>query len=213
MASISLVCSWCGDNFKLRVAEFNRRSKLGKKRFFCCRSCAIYHQHEASGNNRVPVTKTCQYCKSKFKTMSGAKSASHCSRDCASAGSVTPKRLAAARAVGKKKNFSSMSAIHSIAKGLRTREWWKYIDLDAYLKRKKIAHVFEFSIPQTRRIFDLALVDLKVLVEFDGGEHSCARQRKIDHQKDSLAKRRGWRVVRIPDHGKVLPPRSIKNLI
>ncbi len=212
MASISLVCSWCGDDFKLRVAEFNRRSKLGKKRFFCCRSCAIYHQHEASGNNRVPVTKTCQYCKSKFQAMSGAKSSSHCSRDCASAGSVTPKRLAAARASGKK-HISNISTIQSTADALRAREWRKYVKLDAYLKRRKVAHVFEFPFPRTRYIFDLALTDLKVLIEFDGVSHNDPRQVTVDNRRDLLVEKRGWRVVRLPDHGKVLPPRSIKNLI
>lgn len=212
MASISLVCSWCGNDFKLRIAEFNRRSKLGKKRFFCCRSCAIYHQHEASGNNRVPVTKTCQYCRSKFQTMSGAKASSHCSRDCASAGSVTPKRLAAARASGKK-HVSNINTIQSIADALRAREWRKYVKLDAYLKRRKIAHVFEFSLPRTRYIFDLALTDLKVLIEFDGSDHKDPRQVRVDNRRDRLAKKRGWRVARLLDAGGVLSPRSLSRVI
>jgi len=212
MPSPSLICSWCGDEFKIRVAEFNRRRKHGKNRFFCCRSCAVCHQNEARENKRVPITKKCPHCRNTFKTMSGSKSPANCSRSCASAGSVTPKRLAAARMMGGK-NASNINTIQSIANGLRVREWRKYEKLDAYLKRKKVVHVFEFPLPRTRYIFDLALVGLKTLVEFDGIYHKSMGQVKTDQQKDAVAKRRGWRVVRVLERGDVLSPRSLSKVV
>ncbi len=209
MASVLLVCSWCGDKFQLRVAEFNRRTKLGKTRFFCCQSCASYHQSEGRENKRVPLAKKCPYCKKTFKTISGSKSPTYCSRRCASAGSVTTKRREAGG-----NNPGNINTIQVIADGLRSREWRKYVKLDAYLRRKKVAHAFEFPLPSTRCIFDLALVDLKILVEFDGPHHSSSRNRRTDQKKDSVAKRRGWRVVRVSDKkGKALSPRCLRKVL
>ncbi len=124
MPSTSLVCSWCAEEFKIRTAEFNRRTRQRKMRFFCCRSCAVLLQNATREDRRVQVIKKCLHCKKTFTTMSGSKSSSHCSRGCASANSVTPKRRAAARASGKK-HLSNISTIQHIADALRAREWRK----------------------------------------------------------------------------------------
>ncbi len=44
-------------------------------------------------------------------------------------------------------------------------------------------------------IFDLALIDRNILVEFDGREHLYMSE--IDAEKDLAAANEGWRVVRV----------------
>ena len=47
-------------------------------------------------------------------------------------------------------------------------------------------------------MFDLALLDLKTFVEFDGGYHEEVYQKEVDAKKDLEAKEFGWEVVRVP---------------
>jgi very-short-patch-repair endonuclease len=63
-------------------------------------------------------------------------------------------------------------------------------------------HQFEFPIED--RVFDLALLDVGVLVEFDGPYHSSPSQMPRDEEKDDLARRYGFVVVR-----KAVVPASI----
>jgi very-short-patch-repair endonuclease len=83
-----------------------------------------------------------------------------------------------------------------IASSLRNREWWKYEDLDEYLTAHGIEHEFEFVVGD--KIFDLGLPQRKILIEFDGRNHSCARVAEQDTKKDVDAESKGFKVIRVP---------------
>ena len=40
-----LICDFCGKPFQRRIKNYNPRVKLGKKTFFCSRSCGAKNQH------------------------------------------------------------------------------------------------------------------------------------------------------------------------
>jgi len=46
-------------------------------------------------------------------------------------------------------------------------------------------------------IFDLALLDRKMLIEFDGPYHDDGRQQDADAEKDGKAQSLGWAVKRV----------------
>ena len=73
---------------------------------------------------------------------------------------------------------------------LRLREGWKYEALRGALAGRQ--HVFEY--PVADRVFDLALLDTRVLVEFDGPYHRFITA--DDAAKDALAAANGFKVVR-----------------
>jgi len=84
----------------------------------------------------------------------------------------------------------SMNAIAALA---RKREGYRYKRLEEALKGRKIT----FELPIGRYIFDLALHEEKLLVEFDEPFHQEDGWRFYDAQKDAAAERSGWRVVRL----------------
>jgi len=79
---------------------------------------------------------------------------------------------------------------------LKKREAWKYDLLRTILERN--GRKFEFEYPIGNFVFDLALLDANILVEFDGEYHSGAAQRERDQRKDAVAKEHGFIVVRRP---------------
>jgi hypothetical protein len=78
---------------------------------------------------------------------------------------------------------------------LKTREAWKYVLLKEVLESEGVLHEFEFLLPGTRRVYDLALLADKTLVEFDGPK---GHGYEDDRVKDRLAREAGWGVLRIP---------------
>jgi very-short-patch-repair endonuclease len=68
-------------------------------------------------------------------------------------------------------------------------------------------------LPRTRCVFDLALLDRKILVEFDGAYHDTRTQSKEDLRKDRVAQRRGWNVVRLRDSGKKISSRILQKIL
>jgi very-short-patch-repair endonuclease len=78
------------------------------------------------------------------------------------------------------------------AEALRRREAWKYAELELALVGRDYAFEFELE----GRVFDLALLDEKVLVEFDGPDHSGEKQHLDDQQKERIAEAAGFIVVR-----------------
>lgn len=68
-----------------------------------------------------------------------------------------------------------------------------------------IVHTFEYHLPNTGWIFDLALFDLGVLVEFDERYHFTIVQRDSDALKDSVAQELGWEVCRVNTNGMKAP--------
>jgi len=99
----------------------------------------------------------------------------------------------------------------TIAAALLSREKWKYQRLEDYLSGKEEPHTFEF--PLGRHIFDLALLDQKLLIEFDEQYHSGKKQKAADARKDRYAEKRGWHVVRVEATRGVLSPNLIKAVL
>ena len=93
--------------------------------------------------------------------------------------------------------LSHTSNLLSIEETLRKREGWKYRDVKELLDFEGVWYQFECRLEAY--VFDLALLDSRIFVEFDGVEHyTDANQKRTDHLKDELAKNNNWSVVRIP---------------
>lgn len=83
----------------------------------------------------------------------------------------------------------------SSSETLKHREAWKYIALEAYLVKANRKHEFEFSLGEY--VYDLALFDQKILVEFDEPWHHCPKQQEIDVKKDAYGKTAGFSVIHL----------------
>lgn len=85
------------------------------------------------------------------------------------------------------------------------REDWKYEGLKARLEDVGRAFCFEFQMPGVPYVYDLALTDTHVIVEFDARYHATPAQRALDKVRDSAAAEAlGWRVVRVPTEANVV---------
>jgi len=194
MSSVPLECSYCSKPFLLSKAEYNRQVRKGRERFFCSRSCSAKYGNDNRENRTREIEKTCPYCDKSFKTRTGKTEATFCSRGCASAGSVTKYRREKAREMGSQ-NVGAINDIAVIAKGLRTRESWKYEELKKFFLSR--GERFEPEYPLGRYVFDLALPDRKLFLEFDGKDHEWTVMAQKDAEKDEFAESKGWKVVRI----------------
>lgn len=96
----------------------------------------------------------------------------------------------------------NVSNLVPVSETLRIRERWKYAEVEKYLRHSGIRFKFEFEIGEY--IFDLALLEKKVLVEFDGPEHRKPSGEALDAVRDEAAVQAGWRVARVP-----VPKRSV----
>jgi very-short-patch-repair endonuclease len=103
---------------------------------------------------------------------------------------MTAERRAAQRLGG----LQHPANLLSPAETLRRREAWKYDLLRGRLERDGRKFEFEFEVGGF--VFDLALLDQRVLVEFDGAYHGGNAQREVDLAKDSAAKAHGYAIVR-----------------
>ena len=77
------------------------------------------------------------------------------------------------------------------AETLKRREAWKYAALKEVLAGRR----FEFEYEVEGFVFDLALLDTMVLVEFDGAYHRGG-QLETDVRKEEVAKGAGFMIVR-----------------
>jgi len=94
-------------------------------------------------------------------------------------------------------------------RALKKREAWKY-DL---VKQALGTRPHEFEHRVGKYIFDLALLDTKVLVEFDGGDHNQPFQKRLDAKKDQATKKKGFLIVRRPVASvTVIDPSTIEGL-
>lgn len=201
MKTAEITCAGCGLRCLKTLGEVTRSNKL-KRRLFCSLSCAAITRNAAK--RRKAIEATCPTCKKTFATTTLKKAAGHCSRSCASAGSVNEARRKAARASG-----LANSVYLRPADALRSREWWKYERVAAFLNGRD--HQFEFELDDY--VFDLALLDSMTLVEFDGPEHNTASQRAADEKKAKHAESLGWQVVRRPvARGAPFDPKEISGL-
>lgn len=207
---IKLKCAWCGKEFYLYAKEYDRQIRNGRDYFFCSRTCVAKKRNK---DRKFPIIlKSCPVCKKEFWASTKKKGATFCSRACASRGSVTELRRNKARESGLKNgNSNNIGSIDSVANSLRVREAWKYSSIKNFLDKSNIRHQFEF--PCGSGIFDLALLDLKIFVEFDGPYHRNKTIEKIDNKKIIDAKNFGWNVIRIQSgQNTIIDPKTIYHL-
>ena len=189
MKTVTIKCAECGKLSEKPKGEIKRQRKNGRNIFFCSLSCSSTYHCRPKKLPKIMVM--CEYCGKEFETTSGRKRSRFCSRSCASAGSVTDYRRAKARETGLS---NAVFLAPHIGDGLRTREWWKYIDINGLLDKHGVRHIFEWQ--SGNCVFDLKLDDYNVLIEFDGPYHRSDKQKALDAEKDKVAKDLGYRIIR-----------------
>ena len=197
MPKVDVACDGCGKSLNRWPSEIGRRGGGT----FCDRSCAAKTGNAPRRSKEIVMD--CP-CGKRFKTTTHNKAKRHCSRSCASRFSMSDKRREAQREAGllHKTNLSP-------AKALKEREGWKY----AALRESLAGREFEFEFELNGRIFDLALLDTKTLVEFDGPDHAAKNVREDDAAKDQVAEAAGFIVIRRPlIPSTVISPTSIEGL-
>jgi very-short-patch-repair endonuclease len=202
-------CAYCDKLFDKETKEYNRKIKKGKTKFYCDNVCSGFNQP-----NGIPTieTKECEYCHTPFTinaNIAKDRKLRFCSRECASAGSVTECRRAAASIAGKKTGTKNcLGNFISTAETLRIREAPKYKEIESYLQTIGINHMFEM--PLDKFVFDLCLLDQKLLIEFDGPYHKETETQKItDADKNQCARSHGYQITRIPTPVGFIPLSSI----
>lgn len=205
-----LSCAECSTTFTKPTKEVRRQTKAGRTHFFCSGPCAARYNMRVTGRTKPVVSRVCPTCGSTFQASTKVRGALHCSRSCASAGSVTDYRRERAREVGAP---NLQHDVATIAAALRSREGWKYQPLIQVLTQLGVPHTFEF--PLDPFIYDLALHESKTLVEFDGPDHTYdTNAQAIDAEKDRHAQALGWTLIRVSvDPSAVIPPSSIRHLL
>jgi len=203
MALVDVTCAQCGKKVKKPVGEVNRSVRLGRK-FFCGSVCSGLFSGQARA--AVEVKKTCPHCGEDFVTTTKARAKKFCSRSCASKGSMSEERREAQRLAG----LAHAQNLLSPAETLKQREAWKYAALEKVLREADRDFEFEYQVGGF--VFDLALLDEKVLVEFDGPHHR-GDEAERDKHKEKMAKKRGFVVVRREvKAASVISPDTIKEL-
>lgn len=205
MALTEVQCSRCKAVHKKENKEINRATRQGKA-LFCSRSCAA-----KTGNAERCATEMrilCPSCGISFLTSTHSRAKKHCSRSCASRASMNESRRDAQRRSGL---TTCAKNLISSADMLRRREAWKYEEVKAFLLSQKREFKFEYTVGGG--IFDLALTDRKVLVEFDGPYHRDRTQIAKDEIKAAAAQQEGFTVVRrIVSASSVIPASLIYGL-
>ena len=183
MATIMVICANCGQQVEKYSGEINRSNRLGR-RFFCDSVCSA-----KMGNIPRTALRLDIYCPcgKKVTTSTRARAKKHCSRECASLFSITEYAMESRRESGRKsKNLLSPAEV------LKRREAPKYVLLKQHLSDR----LYEFEYEIDGYVFDLALFDVKILIEFDGHYHGGSSQGKIDVEKNEVARKHGFRIIR-----------------
>ena len=189
MKSIELKCCHCGNSFNKSLGEYNRqiRDTKGLAKFFCDSSCSA----KSRGKIKQQIQKTCK-CGNTFTTSTESK---HCSVRCASFYSMSPSRKQAMLKAAINSRFTKHETLEVVANALRAREWHKYTEIDSILTLMERDYQFEYNLPGTRFIYDLAIFDSRLLIEFDEKYHLSIK--KQDAVKDLAAIENGWELIRI----------------
>lgn len=190
MKTISLKCKHCNKPVEIKKKEFDRQVKKGRNYFYCSRSCSTANRNYKRAIHKKIRNKICPVCDKPFTTVSFPRENTFCSRSCASKGSMSDYRRSKMRESGlmHKDNLSVRST-------LETREAWKYVKLKEKLDNANVRHKFEHEINSF--IFDLAIFDKNLLIEFDGRYHTIPYQKKADDIRDKEAEELGWKVIRL----------------
>lgn len=202
MSVVTIKCKRCGAPAPKDAREVKRSLKLARP-MYCTQQCASI---ASNASIKAPtVERTCP-CGNVFTATTKVRSSDHCSRGCASRYSVTDFRRERARITGAAN--SKMTFLTS-ADVLKRREHWKYARLRKVLRSR----VHEFEFPLDGYVFDLALLDARILVEFDGPYHATGKQVDVDAAKDAVARANDFTIVRrtVPK-STVISPRTIAGL-
>lgn len=116
-------------------------------------------------------------------------------------------------AASEKTRFQSGNVSTFVASSLRVREADKYTEIEKYLRLRGRNFVFEYHLPGTRRIYDIAILDYKIFIELDEKHHR--NDFWNDAEKDVIAGQQGWLVYRIDMTGytKPYPVEPILNIV
>jgi len=186
-----IICTWCEKESEKPDREIKRQLKKGRTIFFCCISHVAKYYNLRKKNH--PIKKNCKLCGIEFPTVTGSKERDFCSRSHASKGSMTELR----KRVYKDVSHKSRENLISVDETLRKRENWKYKKIIELLDRNNIKYEFEYRIKPY--IYDLALFEKKIFIEFDGKYHFTEKEQKqTDRKKDELARKNNWKIIRIP---------------
>ena len=198
-----VVCAQCGKPKLVPIKEYNRQIKNGRTNWFCSASHAAMFYNENRKSKKI--VKRCALCETPFETFEGKRERTYCSQSCASKATTN---VEACRRGGK----NSVHGVEFVPKILKVRESFKYSKLEDLLTGKNISHEFEKLIGG--KVFDLVLPDKKLCIEFDGPDHNRLTQRKIDSEKDEIARSNGYQVVRVAcKQNSIIDPRSISQFI
>ena len=200
----TIICPQCGNEAERPRGEVNRSRKLGRP-VFCTQRCAAIHSN--ASKKSVVFTTNCPHCNTSFITSTRNKAAKFCSRSCASKGSMTEERRAAQRLGG----LARVGNLLSAESMLKLRENRKYSAVRAELTRRGVPHEFEYRVGNV--IFDLALTERKILVEFDGPYHRDRTQLVRDGEKDEVGRLHGWVVVRVTTDAGHIPADAINRIL
>lgn len=197
---IKITCSTCKTEFEKIAYEVKRQLKKNPNAdFYCCKKCASIGAH--AKQKKPIIKKVCPVCGNEFETSSGKKGATFCSRSCASKGSVNDARRNAGKKAAAMNFTPDTHDIHNIQLLLKQRESWKYEEIKKFLDFIKEPYEFEYML-DNKYIYDLALFNKHIVIEFDGPEHEYANET----DKEQTAKNFGFNLVRI----KITPNTVIK---
>ena len=200
MTTKEIICVNCGKSHLIDLGEYNYQVRRGRKNFFCSNVCS--GQYNNARNKKPVIQKACEYCGNTFDCHTPY-TKRFCSRSCASAGSITEKRLEGNRKGGL--NCKEGHDAYAIQKLLRVREQWRYSELSTLLESFNIEHEFEYVV-DGKYIFDLYLPSINLLVEFDEDYHNSPKQQDVDKIKAECASSNGYQVKRISvESGSIIP--------
>ena len=201
MSIVKIPCEVCGSMIQRELKEVNRSIRLGR-RFFCGLSCSAVASNQSKKSTEIILT--CP-CGQKFKSSTHSKASRHCSRRCASLYSMSEDRRQSQRRGGE----VSKGNLISTQEVLKHRESWKYVGLEKILEGRD----YEFEYQIDKYVFDLALLDKKILVEFDSPYHRDSKQKIVDATKDQIAKDFGFILIRRPvQQSMIISPETIAGL-
>lgn len=190
---VTIECHWCGKLKDVPAKEYKRQTKKGRTNFFCSLSCSAHYVNSLRPGvtSQKNIEKVCPTCGDLFKTRTGADEKTYCSIKCSPLKGIS---------------------LSGVAKGIRNREMWRYEKLHKLLKILDISHEFEHPVGE-KCIFDLALINNKMLVEFDEPKHSGIAKEK-DKIRDQYAKSLGWDVIRLKvKPNNEIPPKLLLEIL
>lgn len=206
----TIICANCGKSHDIDSGEYNYQVRRGRENFFCSRTCSAQFNNKKN-KKWFKRTQICKHCGKSFDTDSHYE-VTFCSRECASAGSVTDFRRHQMSVGGKKGQLFHPGTPELTCQILKKREAWKYQDIKSWLDKQSINHEFEYLVD--KYIFDLALFDYKTFIEFDSDYHLSDEQKAIDESKAQTARNIGWDVIHVAtDCSVVLPASSVIDII